>query len=747
MQYKDGRIILPINEFSVSGNTYNLNGINLTYAVFFVREEKKKFRLLLPGEYQIKTVGSNVNLEIQSSVLTNKIAVQVGYDYTRISSEYSVFGTPDIAILKDEYNKLAKDVNNLWEYIKKQGVTSDVLNSDIVIPKLKQGETIVFKDGNLEAIVLYDAIEELKRSVEIVRREINDELDAKMNAFSIRIDGLLNSFRLEIENKINVGKNEITNLVNNSKTEINTLVNDSKTGISVLVDSQRTSLIELTDTSKNDINSLVVNQKNSITTLVDNSKTDINNTANTQITSITNVVNSSRTGISALANNEKTDISDLAEDKKDEIRNLATTIIGFDPADCLLKGGTKYNDAVEIERDIDDLKKKEGGDIVRVKFSISTYTPGGGGGSHRYLKISDLNGVEITEFKKAKKYIGEINTTDTSAIERGTVTLKDDTQTYDVYRSGMYNGGFIENVINYSDFQQYSIQELYWSDFMNNGSGSWALKNSNLPFNLYAPGLFTARAYGELRTEKGGVNMHFGAYTDSKIIDELNKVFLDGKDAQVDMFMSASAFTPTLSCDNSGSMIFEQHSDSVMRLIFTPKTVDGYSVTSAECRVPMKFDHTINKAVMDNTFSLRTLGNWRFFGTKQKLFQGVLAKTMTSAIQTQTLNASDFSNTWAVWCFRKLIIYGNVQVSRMTSSATFPFKAYIETNSYNTETPIATYITKNGSWEQVNIVGNIEGTTTISSLLSMTFSIKNRNGTLDTGNCTVQVTRIDAEFY
>ena len=428
MQYKDGRIILPINEYSVSGDTYNLNGINLTYAVFFVREEKKKFRLLLPGEYQIKTVGSNVNLEIQSSVLTNKIAVQVGYDYTRISSEYSVFGTPDIAILKDEYNKLAKDVNNLWEYIKKQGVTSDVLNSDIVIPKLKQGETIVFKDGNLEAIILYDAIEELKRSVEIIRREINDELDAKMNAFSIRIDGLLNSFRLEIENKINVGKNEITNLVNNSKTEINTLVN-----------------------------------------------------------------------------NEKADITDLAEDKKDEIRNFATAIVGFDPANCLLKGGTKYNDAVEIERDIDDLKKKEGGDIVRVKFSISTYTPGGGGGSHRYLKISDLNGVEITEFKKAKKYIGEINTTDTSGIGWGSVTLKDDTQTYDVYRSAMYNGSFTQNVINYSDFQQYSIQELYWSDFMNNGSGSWAFKNSNLPFNLYAPGLFTARAYGELRTAKGDV--------------------------------------------------------------------------------------------------------------------------------------------------------------------------------------------------------------------------------------------------
>ena len=58
MQYKDGKIIQIIQEFSVSGNTYNLNGIDLNHAVFFVREDRKKFRLLLPAEYKINVDGT-----------------------------------------------------------------------------------------------------------------------------------------------------------------------------------------------------------------------------------------------------------------------------------------------------------------------------------------------------------------------------------------------------------------------------------------------------------------------------------------------------------------------------------------------------------------------------------------------------------------------------------------------------------------------------------------------------------------
>ena len=198
---------------------------------------------------------------------------------------------------------------NLWEYIKKQGISSDALNQDIVLPVLKNGETYVFKDGEMKAVLLYDAVEELRKAVEQVRNEIKAELENKINEFTTNINNLISDFRTEIQNIINNFETNWTELVENSKTEIINLTN-----------TQKTSITELTNNSKTEINTLVTNQKNSITTLVNNSKTDITNTANTQITNITNI-----------SNTEKTEITELAEEKKNEIRELATEIIGFDP--------------------------------------------------------------------------------------------------------------------------------------------------------------------------------------------------------------------------------------------------------------------------------------------------------------------------------------------------------------------------------------------------------------------------------
>ena len=177
MQYKDGKIIQIIQEFSVLGNTYNLNGIDLINAVFFVREDRKKFRLLLPAEYKITVDGTNVNLEIQDGVLNNCISVQVGIDLNKLFDLYDPVGSPDIVVLKDKYNQLCQDMANLWEYVKKQGVSSDALNRDIVLPILKDGETFVMRNGNLEAIPLVVAEEELQNLLDELIKKSQDVLD------------------------------------------------------------------------------------------------------------------------------------------------------------------------------------------------------------------------------------------------------------------------------------------------------------------------------------------------------------------------------------------------------------------------------------------------------------------------------------------------------------------------------------------------------------------------------------------
>ena len=182
MQYKDGKIIQIIQEFSVLGNTYNLNGIDLINAVFFVREDRKKFRLLLPAEYKITVDGTNVNLEIQDGVLNNCISVQVGIDLNKLSDFYNPVGSPDIAVLKDKYNQLCQDMANLWEYVKKQGVSSDALNRDIVLPILKEGETYVMLNGSLEATPLVTAETELQKLLDELVEKSQEVLNGYVEA-------------------------------------------------------------------------------------------------------------------------------------------------------------------------------------------------------------------------------------------------------------------------------------------------------------------------------------------------------------------------------------------------------------------------------------------------------------------------------------------------------------------------------------------------------------------------------------
>lgn len=330
--YKRQKIIKIVREIGYSGNKYQINGIVLTKAIFFIKKGRELFKLIANGDYTITTEGTNTFIVINNAILDGVLSLQIGYELNTLSGKYEVHSDPDINILKDKYNTLVDDFKNLWDYVQKQTLVSDTLSMELILPKLENGETWVYKDNEMKATFLYDAIEELKKSVEDVKTDFMNQLNTLINNFNTNINSLITNFRIEIGNKISTGKAEINTLVNNSKTDINTLVTN-----------QKTSITELTNNSKVDINTTANNQKTSITTLVDNSKIQI---ANLSITEKASITNHSTT--------EKTEITDLTEVKKDEIRDFASTILGFDPTMSTLFEGS---------RSIMD------GDFVNVTFS------------------------------------------------------------------------------------------------------------------------------------------------------------------------------------------------------------------------------------------------------------------------------------------------------------------------------------------------------------------------------------------
>ena len=332
--YKRQKIIKIVREIGYSGNKYQINGIVLTKAIFFIKKGKELFKLIANGDYTITTEGTNTFIVINNAILDGVLSLQIGYELNTLSGKYEVHSDPDINILKDKYNTLVDDFKNLWDYVQKQTLVSDTLSMELILPKLENGETWVYKDNEMKATFLYDAIEELKKSVEDIKTDFMNQLNTLINNFNTNINSLITNFRIEIENKISTGKAEINTLVNNSKTDINTLVTN-----------QKTSITELTNNSKVDINTTANNQKTSITTLVDNSKIQI---ANLSITEKASITNHSTT--------EKTEITDLTEVKKDEIRDFASTILGFEPINYLQIGTSKYTTAKQIEDDIKNIK-------------------------------------------------------------------------------------------------------------------------------------------------------------------------------------------------------------------------------------------------------------------------------------------------------------------------------------------------------------------------------------------------------
>ena len=245
MNFKDGKMILIIKEMFYSGNKYEINGIDLEKAVFFVRKSRELFKIVAPGDFTVKYEGSNVYLELNSAILTDIISIQVCYELVSDSRQYDTGSEPDINILVANYNKLVQDFKNLWGYIQKQTFVSDTLNMSLVFSLLGEGETWVYKDGEMRATPLIAAETELKNLLDELIKESQNILD-----------------------------DYVATLTVNSKTEISTLVGDSKNDIGTLATNSKAELTNLLNSSKTDINDYTEDKKAELTNFIDENMDD-----------------------------------------------------------------------------------------------------------------------------------------------------------------------------------------------------------------------------------------------------------------------------------------------------------------------------------------------------------------------------------------------------------------------------------------------------------------------------------------
>lgn len=219
--YKKGKLITVIQEFLNTGNKYQINGINVANAVFFARKPQGQYEPIPKGNYSITQESNNQYLNITNTDYLGTIeSIQIGIEFASISSSYDIEFNVDINILKDKYNQLVTDVQNLFKYAKKNLMIADALDVDVVLPQLDVDEVWVRTENGYRGVSLTDAEGIIKSKIEeytkLMEERLNKyvdetnkpELDAYTKRKETELDGHTKKKVIEFDEQTTTIKNE-----------------------------------------------------------------------------------------------------------------------------------------------------------------------------------------------------------------------------------------------------------------------------------------------------------------------------------------------------------------------------------------------------------------------------------------------------------------------------------------------------------------------------------------------------------
>jgi hypothetical protein len=217
---KNNKIIFLISEqIKTSDNKYLLNGIDLSKARFYYKEDLENFYELVTSDYEVFEESGNTFLKINNTEINSIVELfQIAYELNFTGGQYDPTFDVDIEVLKDNYNKLVEDSKNIWEILKKQVFVADSLDENKILPALQEGEIWVKTSDGWKGITVVD-----------FQKQISDALLA-LNSYTTLKENQLDNFEkdmeLELGNHVEtVNKVELNRYVEEvNKIELNNFV-------------------------------------------------------------------------------------------------------------------------------------------------------------------------------------------------------------------------------------------------------------------------------------------------------------------------------------------------------------------------------------------------------------------------------------------------------------------------------------------------------------------------------------------
>ena len=265
MDFKTGKIIEIVREFLANGeNKFEINGIDLSKAVFMYRERNTSFIPIPKGNYTTKLESNVLYLNIDDNIKTKAYEYQIIYTTDMKAGKY-LEEYPELKVLVSKYNDLIEDVNNIIKHIKSTGVKVDTLKMTQILTPLEPNtfwamnedeKIITFPLGDLNSKYEQMASKLKKETEELIKTTKETSLSEIETAAKNKIF----EFTEELKNKINELNVIFGKAQKDIKSSVDRLNNNEKEAIKEferILGEKINSLNTLSDELKNNLSSAV----------------------------------------------------------------------------------------------------------------------------------------------------------------------------------------------------------------------------------------------------------------------------------------------------------------------------------------------------------------------------------------------------------------------------------------------------------------------------------------------------------
>lgn len=265
MDFKTGKTVEIVKEFLAGGgDKFEVNGIDLSKAVFMYRERNSSFIPIPRGNYTTSTENNSLYLNVIGDVKTKSYEYQVIYTSDMKAGKY-LEEYPELKVLVSKYNDLVEDVTNIIKYAKSTGVKVDTLKMTQILTPLEPNTFWAMnEDEKIVTFPLGDLNSKYEQMVSKLKKEVEELIkstkEISLSEIEAAAKNKISEFTEELKKKINELNTIFNKAQENIKNSVDRLNNNEKEAIKEferILSEKINSLNTLSDELKNSLSNAV----------------------------------------------------------------------------------------------------------------------------------------------------------------------------------------------------------------------------------------------------------------------------------------------------------------------------------------------------------------------------------------------------------------------------------------------------------------------------------------------------------